>query len=100
MVLAAAFFVNDEVNEKENCTKNFSIITNNNNNDDSEQDHNITTIPNKEFNCITNAMNSKESSGTRTIYRFVRCFSIRKNAKSILCTKTSPNAMPTINAFK
>lgn len=103
MVIAAAFFVNEEVSDKEKCyinKNNFSVIMNNNNNDDSEQDQNIATVTSKEFNCITNsAMNSKEN-GTRTIHRFVRCFSISNNAKSILCTKTSPNAMPTLNAFK
>lgn len=101
MILAAAFFVNDEVYEEEKCLKNknnFSITLNNNNNDESAPDLNILTVPNKE--CIANSgINSKES-GTRTIHRFVRCFSISKNAKSIMCTKSSPNAMPTLNAFK
>lgn len=105
MVLAAAFFVNDEVNDKEKGfinKNNYSLIINNNNNDDSEPNHNISTVTNnKELNCITNSVtNSKENGSTRTIHRFVRCFSISKNAKSILCTKSSPNAMPTLNAFK
>lgn len=103
MILAAAFLGNAEISEKEKCLinkNNYSLIINNNNNDDSEQDRNLSTVPNKEIKCITkSAINSKES-GTRTIHRFIRCFSISQNAKSILCTNTSPNAMPTINAFK
>lgn len=102
MVLAAAIFSNDEVSNKETKfinKNNFSSMINNNNNDDSEPNHNHSTVPHKTLNCVTSStINSKESLWT--IHRFVRCFSISKNAKSILCTKTSPNAMPSLNAFK
>lgn len=103
MVIAAAFFVNDEVSDKEKCyinKNNFSGIINNNNNDDSEQDHNIAAVTSKEVNCTTKSAITSKETGPRTIHRFVRCFSISKNAKSILCTTSSPNAMPVLNAFK
>lgn len=34
------------------------------------------------------------------LQRIIMCFSIRENLKYLLSTKSSPNAVPTINAFK